>query len=217
MCGLCGFIESATTADHRDILAAMTGELSHRGPDETRVHIDAGFAFGFCRLPVVDVEAGSQPMYSENGAVVAITAGEIYNHRELRDHFGGPGPRVQDAVRHRGRAAHVRRVRTGFSRHARRAIRRGAIRSGRAPVPWPREIISASYRSSTRRTDGKWCSVRRSRAILAHPDITPTVDPVGLDQVFTLPGLVSPRTMSTVFAASHRDPPGTGVGGRSAD
>jgi asparagine synthase (glutamine-hydrolysing) len=46
------------------------------------------------------------------------------------------------------------------------------------------------------------------KAILQHPSVDRAVDPVGLDQVLTLPGLVSPRTM---FKDVRSVPPGTTV------
>ena len=41
-------------------------------------------SLGAVRLKIIDLEAGAQPFYSENGGTVLIFNGEIYNHHELR-------------------------------------------------------------------------------------------------------------------------------------
>jgi asparagine synthase (glutamine-hydrolysing) len=60
--------------------------LSHRGPDgEGRfVDKDVPIKMGMRRLSIVDLAGGDQPMFSEDGDVVAVFNGEIYNHESLR-------------------------------------------------------------------------------------------------------------------------------------
>jgi asparagine synthase (glutamine-hydrolysing) len=62
----------------------MTDALTHRGPDERGTHLATGIALGVRRLAIVDPRAGQQPVASEDGQVVAIQNGELYNHLELR-------------------------------------------------------------------------------------------------------------------------------------
>ena len=69
---------------------AMANRLTHRGPDDSGVWADpeAGVAFGFRRLSVVDLSPqGHQPMHSSTGRYVIAFNGEIYNHRQLRRHL----------------------------------------------------------------------------------------------------------------------------------
>ena len=61
--------------------------LSHRGPDDRGVWIDAeaGVALGHTRLAIIDLSpAGAQPMISSCGRFVLSYNGEIYNAPELR-------------------------------------------------------------------------------------------------------------------------------------
>ena len=90
MCGIAGFINlkrrfgpDALTA----IASRMADRLSHRGPDDRGVWIDAeaGVAFGHTRLAIIDLSpAGAQPMISRCGRFVLSYNGEIYNAPELR-------------------------------------------------------------------------------------------------------------------------------------
>lgn len=66
----------------------MAGALAHRGPDDaaTWTDGDAGVAFGFRRLAILDLtSAGAQPMHSANGRWVIVFNGEVYNYRRLRE------------------------------------------------------------------------------------------------------------------------------------
>lgn len=69
------------------ILEQMSGQLCHRGPDNSGVWLDsgAGVALGHRRLAILDLsEAGYQPMVSHCQRYVIVFNGEIYNHQEIR-------------------------------------------------------------------------------------------------------------------------------------
>jgi asparagine synthase (glutamine-hydrolysing) len=90
MCGFAGFFQQArcSSLEQMEAIAmAMAERLAHRGPDDSGVWADAeaGMAFGFRRLSVVDLSPhGHQPMHSSTGRYVIAFNGEIYNHRQLR-------------------------------------------------------------------------------------------------------------------------------------
>jgi len=94
MCGIAGFLTSAGgNADSmRAIATRMSNTIRHRGPDSDGVFVDAeaGIAFGFRRLAILDLtDAGAQPMTSPSGRYVINFNGEVYNHRELRAQLDG--------------------------------------------------------------------------------------------------------------------------------
>lgn len=87
MCGFVGF--TGMLANRREILQRMADRIIHRGPDSEGFYLDGerdddACALGFRRLSIIDLADGSQPMENEDGSVVIVFNGEIYNFEELR-------------------------------------------------------------------------------------------------------------------------------------
>lgn len=83
MCGIVGF---ASNEENKGvIIKKMTDRIIHRGPDQEGYYIDEKIALGHRRLSIIDLENGTQPMYSQNKNLVVIFNGEIYNYIELRE------------------------------------------------------------------------------------------------------------------------------------
>lgn len=82
MCGIAGFAGTGSIADLRRMNAAQAS----RGPDAENVYHDAerSVFLGHLRLAIIDIEGGTQPMWTVDGGVGIVFNGEIYNHRELR-------------------------------------------------------------------------------------------------------------------------------------
>ena len=98
MCGLAGlaFRDPARPADHA-MLRRMSDILRHRGPDGEGFHVAPGVGLGFRRLAIIDLATGDQPIANEDGDVVVVCNGEIYNHVELRDALAAGGHRFRTA------------------------------------------------------------------------------------------------------------------------
>ncbi|MBF0427125.1 MAG: asparagine synthase (glutamine-hydrolyzing) [Magnetococcales bacterium] len=85
MCGICGIIGPVCqNPESAHLLAGMMRLLAHRGPDGEGSHGDEQHLFGHRRLAIIDLEHGKQPMLSQDGNLVLIFNGEIYNYLELR-------------------------------------------------------------------------------------------------------------------------------------
>lgn len=83
MCGIAGAVAADGAVDGA-VVERMCDTLDHRGPDSRGLFSDDGVALGVTRLAVIDVEGGDQPIASEDGTIVVVCNGEIYNYRELR-------------------------------------------------------------------------------------------------------------------------------------
>ena len=81
MCGIAGFISPAR-ADAA-ALVPMLARIAHRGPDGQGTFVEGPAALGHCRLAIIDLQGGAQPLYNEDKNFVVVFNGEIYNYREL--------------------------------------------------------------------------------------------------------------------------------------
>jgi asparagine synthase (glutamine-hydrolysing) len=82
MCGICG-IASARGAVDPETLARMSATLVHRGPDSDGTFVAEGVGLAARRLSIIDLAAGDQPIANEDGTVIVVQNGEIYNYAEL--------------------------------------------------------------------------------------------------------------------------------------
>jgi asparagine synthase (glutamine-hydrolysing) len=71
----------------------MCDSIVHRGPDDRGYFWDEVVALGHCRLSIIDVAGGKQPLGNEDESVQVTYNGEIYNYRELRDELKKSGHR----------------------------------------------------------------------------------------------------------------------------
>ncbi len=86
MCGFVGmFNNSADNNENSQIIKSMADKIAHRGPDQDDYYVDDKVSLGFRRLSIIDLEGGSQPIYNEDGSMVLVFNGEIYNYQELRE------------------------------------------------------------------------------------------------------------------------------------
>ena len=69
----------------------MMESISHRGPDTRGSFVDDEVSLGICRLSIIDLVTGDQPITNEDGSVIVVYNGEIYNFQELRDELGKKG------------------------------------------------------------------------------------------------------------------------------
>jgi asparagine synthase (glutamine-hydrolysing) len=75
----------------------MTTAIAHRGPDGDGFFSDGPVGLGHRRLAIIDLVTGDQPMSSDDGSVILIFNGEIYNFRELRRELEARGAAFRTA------------------------------------------------------------------------------------------------------------------------
>ncbi|MBI4643279.1 MAG: asparagine synthase (glutamine-hydrolyzing), partial [Deltaproteobacteria bacterium] len=84
MCGICGMVLKAGEAVDQESLWRMNRTLIPRGPDEQQVYVDRHLGLGHCRLSIIDLSGGRQPMASRDGRWRLVYNGEVYNYVEIR-------------------------------------------------------------------------------------------------------------------------------------
>ena len=91
MCGFAGFINNYGTFDREEVIHAMADRIIHRGPDDAHYYVDEDISLGFRRLSIIDLEGGRQPILNEDGSLVLLFNGEIYNYKSIREELIAAG------------------------------------------------------------------------------------------------------------------------------
>src|SRR6185437_4167748 len=94
MCGIFGAV-GRELADAE--LEKVFQVLHHRGPDGRGLYVDraAGLTLAHTRLAVIDLVTGSQPLESEDGSLVLVANGEIYDFERIRTSLEATGCRFR--------------------------------------------------------------------------------------------------------------------------
>lgn len=208
MCGIAGYVRTRANGPNDSWLAwlgTVSSSLAHRGPDEEGHFVGENVGFAFTRLSLVGLAAGAQPISNENKDLWLICNGEIFNHRALRSELIQRGHRFQtesdtEVIVHLYEELGMRLVDRldGQFAFALFDAKRGVtflVRDHFGICPLFFSEVS-----------GGLIFASEVPALLMHEGRSATLDLVGLDQVMTLPGLVSPRTM---FQGVRSVAPGT--------
>nr|WP_199911590.1 asparagine synthase (glutamine-hydrolyzing) [Dongshaea marina] len=93
MCGIFGYFSAPDSGLTHSQLLAMGQTLSHRGPDGMGIYHqpELGVGLGNQRLAILDVEHGQQPFISDDGSIVVVQNGEIFNYLELARELAAAG------------------------------------------------------------------------------------------------------------------------------
>ncbi len=85
MCGIVGSFGKANSVSDLSIKEALAS-LSHRGPDGEGSWFsrDQSVALGHCRLSIIDLESGQQPLFNEDENIFAVVNGEFYDYQSIR-------------------------------------------------------------------------------------------------------------------------------------
>ena len=212
MCGVTGFLDRRahrTADDMAGVVTGMTVPLSHRGPDDAGIWVDAptGVAFGHRRLAIIDLsDAGKQPMVSAGGRHVLTYNGEIYNARELQRELSGLGCRFRGHSDTEVLLAAIERWGTE------RALLR--VNGMFAFAVWDRELRRlqlARDRLGEKPMYYGWTGQTflfgsELKALRAHPDFSPEIDRGALALYFRHNCVPAPHC---IYAGLSKLPPGT--------
>ena len=203
MCGICGLV-TLTGRDRRADVDAMRAELVHRGPDDGSTDAFGACVLGHQRLRVLDLETGWQPVESEDGQVVAVFNGELYNFPELRERLAARGhtvrgtgdtPVLPHLYEDEG-IDFVRRLEGMFAvalwDRRRELLVLARDRVGKKPLLW------------TRLPDGTFAFASELQSLLALDDLPRELDLEALDAYLALGYVPGPRT---ILSAVHKVPP----------
>jgi len=96
MCGLVAAVSTGPAIEPARVEAALDA-LAHRGPDGRGGWRgpDGRVVLGHTRLAVLEAASGAQPVANEDGTIVAIVNGEIYDHVAVGARLAARGHRLR--------------------------------------------------------------------------------------------------------------------------
>ena len=205
MCGITGIFDTrAGSAINRAVLQRMNDSQWHRGPDEGNLHTEPGLGLGHRRLAIIDIATGQQPLFNEDGSVVLVFNGEIYNYGQLI-------PELQAL----GHVFHTRSD-TEVIVHAWESWGAGCVKRFRgmfAFALWDRNqqiFFMARDRLGVKPLyyalldDGMLLFGSELKSILAHGGLRRVMDPLAIEEYFALGYVAEPRT---IFKQAKKLPP----------
>lgn len=195
MCGITGVYHYKTEKPVSEALIhRMTDVLHYRGPDDSGCHMNGCIGLGFRRLSIIDHETGNQPITNEDGSVIVVCNGEIFNYKALKASLMARGHRFYTQSDIEVLVHLYEEYGTDFFSRLNgqyglaiydakeRILLLARDHAGIAPLFYSETEDGIVFGSEV-------------KSILQHPQVSPSVDLTALDQVFTFPGVVSPFTM----------------------
>jgi len=204
MCGICGIAGSDAPPDV-EAVRRMNGRLVHRGPDSDGVFANERVALAMRRLSIIDLEGGDQPIANEDGSMVVVQNGEIYNYRELRAELERRGHRfathsdteVLVHLYEEHGADFVERLRGMF------AIALWDVRERRLLLARDRFGIKPLY---YRHEGGELSFASELKALMQQPGFSRQIDPRAVAAFLAFNSIPAPLT---IFTEARKLPPGT--------
>jgi asparagine synthase (glutamine-hydrolysing) len=204
MCGICGVATADGAPPDLEAVRRMSARLVHRGPDSDGLFAEGGVALAARRLSIIDLEGGTQPLRNEDGGVVVVQNGEIYNHRELRRELERRGHRFATACDTEVLAHLYEEHGEGFVERLRGmfAIALWDAERSRLLLARDRFGIKPLYH---RVGDGALAFASELKAMLELPGLSREIDPRALSAYLAFNSIPAPLT---IFAEARKLPPG---------
>jgi asparagine synthase (glutamine-hydrolysing) len=206
MCGIVGIFDlSAKRNIPRELVARMNESQLHRGPDEGGFHFEPGVGLGHRRLSIIDLSTGQQPLYNEDGSVVIVYNGEIYNYRDLIPELIGLGHTFKtksdtEVIVHAweqwGEDC-VRRLRGMFAF--------ALWDRNRETLFLARDRLGVKPLYYARLRDGNLILGSELKSLLAHPEFERDIEPRAVEDYFAYGYVPEPYT---IFRQAMKLPPG---------
>ena len=196
MCGIAGIFDTLSNRiQDAAVLQRMNDSQRHRGPDEGSLHLEPGIGLGHRRLAIIDIATGQQPLFNEDGSVVVVFNGEIYNYQQLIPELQALGHSFRtksdtEVIVHAWEswgADCVKRFRGMFAfalwDRKRQTLFLARDRLGVKPMHYA--LLD----------DGQLLFGSELKSLLAHGGLRREIDPLAVEEYFALGYVAEPRTI----------------------
>ncbi|HYT68205.1 MAG TPA: asparagine synthase (glutamine-hydrolyzing) [Vicinamibacterales bacterium] len=198
MCGIAGLVRlSGTDRVPQGVLQRMAGALVHRGPDDDGYLERSEIGLASRRLSIVGLTDGRQPIGNEDGSVLTVFNGELFDYREVKHALEEKGHRFTthcdtELIPHlweeygEGMFARLRgQFALALYDTTRQRVILARDRFGIIPLYWSRQ----------RSDDGEWLLFASEiKGLLASGMVRAGLDLRGIDQVFHFFAVPGPST-----------------------
>jgi asparagine synthase (glutamine-hydrolysing) len=215
MCGIVGVMDLVGRRPiARELVSRLNETQHHRGPDEGGLHLEPGLGLGHRRLSIIDLSTGQQPLFNEDGSVVVVFNGEIYNYQELipelvrcghRFHTKSDTEVIVHAWEQWGEAC-VERFRGMFAF--------ALWDRNRETLFLARDRLGVKPLHYALLPDGQLIFGSELKALAAHPAFASELDPLAIEEYFALGYVPEPRT---IYAGARKLPPAHTLAVRRGD
>jgi asparagine synthase (glutamine-hydrolysing) len=194
MCGIAGYCGTDVSPEEaRALLRRMSGKLAHRGPDAGGYFVGNGAGLCHRRLSVIGLQDGGQPMTSTDGTIHVTYNGEVFNYVELRAELIARGRKFKTSSDTEVVLQLYEEMGPDFV---------SMLNGDFALAIWDerqRKMVLARDRMGVRPLFHTWHNgtfyfASEVKALLTTPSINAELDPLALDQIFTLWAPIAPRT-----------------------
>ena len=205
MCGIVGvYNRKSNGLISEPLIKSMVGALKHRGPDECGIYMDDWVGLGHARLSVIDLSGGTQPIHNEDETLWIVCNGEVFNFPELKQDLQKKGHRFYtntdaEVVLHlyedKGPSC-LDELNGQFAfaiwNNKDRELFLARDRVGICPLHYTMQGDRILFASEV-------------KAIFMEKDVQRQIDPIGMDQIFTVWSTLSG---DTIFKNIKELPPG---------
>ena len=205
MSGICGIMNLKNKGPICEkTLLNMQNSMIHRGPDDEGIYINENIGFGFRGLKVVCMQNGEQPIFNEDKSIVMVCDGRIFNYKSLKERLRKKGHKFLTDTDAEVIIHLYEEYEWGFLDYIEGQFAFALYDKGNDRMILVRDHFGIAPLYYTFIND-TLVFASEIKAILEYPGVNREVDLTGLDQILSLPGTVSPRT---IFKNISGIPPG---------
>lgn len=203
MCGIAGYF-SNKSLENEDLISNMISIIRYRGPDESGIYIDDDIVLGHCRLSIVGITGGAQPISNEDETMWIVYNGEIFNYPELKTDLQKKGHNFSTDTDTEV-LVHL------YEEYGKNLLQ--MINGQFAFAIWDsqkKELFLARDRVGIRplfyyQANNRYFFASEIKSLFVNPKIPRTIDHEALDQIFTFWTTITPKTP---FKDIYELPPG---------